>query len=267
MLVDGKAIAQEVLETVATSVAAGSSVPKLAIVTCAPNFETGKYLELKKRRAKEVGINATVIELMEDCTTEECIKTLEVAVDQSDGVVVQLPLPDHIDTDQVLARIPASHDVDGIHYDGEYGALPPVVGAIAQIAQRHEVSLGGKQVVVIGAGRLVGTPALLWAHEQGATVTLLTKETDEGESTTALATADIIISGAGVPGLITKDKIKDGVVIFDAGTSEDGGTLVGDADPNVAEVASLLTPVPGGIGPVTIACLLHNLVSLRQKSQ
>lgn len=266
MIVDGRAIAKDVLDEVATAAADFSAAPRLTIVTCAPNFETGKYLALKKKKAATVGISINVIELMQDCTTEETIKTINVATEQSDGIVVQLPLPPHIDTDKVLAAVPTTHDVDAIHYDGESDVLPPVVGAIAAIANRHDVSFSDMRVAIIGAGRLVGAPAILWAAEQGVqSVSIVTSDTPSDESEAAIAGADIIISGAGVPGLITPEKIKEGVVIFDAGTSEDGGTLAGDAGPACAEKASLFTPVPGGIGPITIACLLKNLITLTRQ--
>ena len=267
MIVDGRKIAEDILTEVANSATAAITVPdatspRLTIITASPNFETQKYLALKKKKAAAVGVHTNVIELLPDCTTDEVKKTVAVAAEKSDGIVVQLPLPEQIDTNAVLAVIPTTHDVDAIHYDGEGTVLPPVIGAIAEIASRHDVSFAGKQVVIIGAGRLVGAPALLWTHEQGAQVTMITKETAAVESATAIAAADIIISGAGHPKLLQPEHIKDGVIIFDAGTSEDGGALAGDADPACADKAALFTPVPGGIGPITIAVLLRNLIAL-----
>lgn len=264
MIIDGRAIAKEILDEVAVSTARFSDASRLTIITCTPNFETQKYLALKKRKASEVGICINVIELLVDSTTEEAVKTIQVAAEQSDGIVVQQPLPEHFDTDKVLASVPMSHDVDAIHYSGEGDVLPPVVGAIAEISARHGILFKEKKVTIIGAGRLVGAPALLWVNEQSSCIKMVTSETPDVESVQAISDADIIISGAGVPGLITEDKIKMGVVIFDAGTTEDGGTLAGDVDPACADKAALFTPVPGGIGPITIACLLKNLILLRQ---
>jgi methylenetetrahydrofolate dehydrogenase (NADP+) / methenyltetrahydrofolate cyclohydrolase len=117
--------------------------------------------------------------------------------------------------------------------------------------------------VIVGRGRLVGMPAEIWCQKQGARVTVVTRETkDAGE---LIAQAQILILGAGQPGLITKDMVRPNVILFDAGTSEDGGVLKGDADPGCAAVASLFTPVPGGIGPITIAVLLRNLLSLASR--
>jgi len=262
MIVDGRMIATDVLGRVATAISQLEAAPVLTIITCTPDLPTQKYLALKKRCAVEVGARVNVVELIDGCSTDDVVKTVQVAAEQADGVIVQLPLPESIDTDRVLAAIPTTCDVDAIHYDGESDVLPPVVGAVAEIANRHEVTFNDKNVTIVGAGRLVGAPSALWSIGQGSRVKIITRETPDAESVTALAAADIIISGAGVPGLLTADKVKAGVAIFDAGTSEDGGVLVGDADEGTATVASLFTPVPGGIGPITVACLLHNLASL-----
>ena len=139
----------------------------------------------------------------------------------------------------------------------------PVVGAIDVIAQAHQISFLNKKVVVVGNGLLVGRPAAEYARAKGARVTMITKD-----ATASLALeirdADIFILGSGVSGIVTKDMVQEGVIIFDAGTSEDNGKLSGDADPACAEKASLFTPVPGGIGPLTVAVLFHNLVTLVQ---
>jgi methylenetetrahydrofolate dehydrogenase (NADP+)/methenyltetrahydrofolate cyclohydrolase len=180
---------------------------------------------------------------------------------QTNGIIVQLPFPPHIDVDTVLSVIPKSYDVDVAWYDGSSDeVLPPVVGAIAEIARVHDVLFATQNVVVVGKGKLVGAPALIWTQKQGAHVSVIDRETADPK--TMIGDADILILGAGKPGLIMKDDVKEGVLIFDAGTSEDGGVLKGDADLSCAEKASLFTPVPGGIGPITIAVLLRNLITL-----
>jgi methylenetetrahydrofolate dehydrogenase (NADP+)/methenyltetrahydrofolate cyclohydrolase len=142
---------------------------------------------------------------------------------------------------------------------GDETVLPPVVAAIAYSAHAYGVSFNNKAVVVIGKGRLVGAPATVWATRQGGKVVSLSNlDTKEPH----LQTADIIILGAGVPALVSPSMIKNGVVIFDAGTSEEEGKLAGDADPSCASVASLITPVPGGIGPIAVALLFSNLYTL-----
>lgn len=258
MVVDGKELAADILDDIRVQVLELGRIPVLVAITCAPNFETQKYLETKKQRAASVGVSLNVVELPADASTEEAVACVERVSKEADGVVVQLPLPSQINQDRVLAAVSADKDPDGFSYGSQEGAiLPPVVGAIDEISQRHGVIWSGKRVVVLGEGRLVGRPAAAYARACGADVTVLNKDTyNEAE----LLQADIIISGVGQPHLITPDLVKEHVIIFDAGTSEDGGVLVGDVSPEVAEKASLITPVPGGIGPITIAYLLRNLV-------
>jgi methylenetetrahydrofolate dehydrogenase (NADP+)/methenyltetrahydrofolate cyclohydrolase len=260
MIVDGKAIATQILAEVKETVLSQKKTPRLTAITCAPNFETKKYLEMKRAKAAAVGIALTVVELPETVTEVEAIACVETAEKNADGIVVQLPFPAHINRKRVLQAIPVEKDPDGFQYGQHPDAgLSPVVGAIDEISARYDVSWAGKQVVVLGEGVLVGAPAAHYARSKGAVVTVLTKETFSSE---VLQSADIIISGVGQPHFIKPAMVKDGVVIFDAGTSEEGGVLAGDVDPAVASKASLLTPVPGGIGPITIAYLLRNLVSL-----
>jgi methylenetetrahydrofolate dehydrogenase (NADP+) / methenyltetrahydrofolate cyclohydrolase len=261
MIVDGKALADDILAEVKAEISTLKKLPHLTVFTCAPNFETQKFLALKQKRAIEVGINLEVVDLDPRILTPLIIQTIHEAIPTTDGIVVQLPFPPSIDIAAVLATVPMSHDVDALLYDGtDITVLPPVVGAIEAIAKRHQVAWTDKQVVVVGQGRLVGVPAALYAVSKGAHVTILEKDTDDKEH--KIKEADILILGAGVPGLVTSQMIKPAVVIFDAGTSEEGGMLVGDADGSVATVASLVTPVPGGIGPITIAILLKNVLHL-----
>lgn len=261
MIVDGKKIAGEIYADIKANLSDSQKHPCLTVFACAPNAETRKYMELKKKRASELGIDVLVIELDADTSTEKAVEAILSSGASADGVIVQLPFPAQVDAETLLSAIPKELDIDNINYGGrETDVLPPVVGAVAEIAKRHNVDFMDKNVVVIGRGRLVGKPATLWVKSQGAVVTIIDKDTEDSE--TIMREADIIISGAGVPGLITPDKIKDGVVIFDAGTSEEGGEMRGDADPVCADKASLFTPVPGGIGPITIAILLRNLLRL-----
>lgn len=263
MIVDGRALARGVLQAVASRVAAYPSVPTLSALTCAPDAPTQQYLRMKKRRAAEVGIAMNVVELPADATTDMCIASIESLLPQSTGVVVQLPLPTAVDTKTVLAAVPASHDPDGFAYGHDpMACLSPVVAAIDEIARAYHVTFTGAQVVVLGEGRLVGRPAAAYARVAGATVTVLNAATF---APAPIQAADIIISGIGQPHFLTPALIKPGAVVFDAGTSEDGGELRGDVDPTAAEVAALLTPVPGGIGPLTIACLLRNVCELWER--
>lgn len=259
MKVDGKALAQDILDQLTIDI---QSAPKmtLAAITCTPNFETRKYLELKKRRAAAVGISLNIIELAQDVTTDQMIECVVAVAKQSSGVVVQLPLPEHIDRDVVLRAIPPAKDPDGFSYGEKRDRmLPPVVGAIDEISRVHELEWKNKRVVILGQGRLVGIPAARYARKRGARVRVYEENTLDIRS---LKTAEIIISGMGQAKFIVPEMLTPGVVIFDAGTSEDGGELAGDMHPDAAAVTSLYTPVPGGIGPLTIVLLLRNLYRL-----
>lgn len=263
MVVDGKAIAKDILDSVAKDVALLKRAPRLSAITCAPNFETQKYLEMKKQKALAVGITLNVVELPVDVTTKETIDCVLKVASESDGVVVQLPFPSQVNRDEVLEAVPADKDPDGFKYGKVEGAcFSPVVGAIDEISFRHDVVWSGKAVVILGEGRLVGQPATHYAIKKGGIVKVLTKE---NYSEDIIRSADIIITGIGNPHFIDSQSVKKDVVVFDAGTSEDGGVLVGDVNPDVIEKCKLITPVPGGIGPITIAYLLRNLVHLMRQ--
>ncbi len=261
ILVDGKKIADDISTEVTLSIKELKTPPGMVVIACNPNFETQKYLNLKKVKATSMGISMEVITMPEDASTEEVIDYINRSVKNSNGIIVQLPLPRHINTDAILSSIPASHDIDAFSYrENQVSVLPPVVGAIDEISKKYQIDWQDKKVVIFGSGRLVGRPAMIYAKMRGAKISLVTEETKDVKELTL--TADLIVLGVGKPNLLRSDMIKEGVVVFDAGASEDGGLLVGDANIEVANKASLLTPVPGGIGPVTIALLFRNLLKL-----
>jgi len=230
------------------------------------NLVSKRYVGLKKKMAERAGIDVVVHHFPEDITPEELEKNIKETVALYDGYIIQLPLPVHIDTSAMLDLIPIEKDVDMLssssmraYYADATNLLPPVIGVFAEILARHAIDVRGKQVVVVGYGKLVGKPAEHWFKKEGADVTVI----DKGDDLLSAAKgADIIALGVGSPSLLKPDMIKEGVVILDAGTSEDGGALKGDADPACAEKASLFTPVPGGIGPMTVVMLLKNLLIL-----
>lgn len=190
----------------------------------------------------------------------------------ADVFIVQLPLPKGMDMKAVCDVIPLEKDADVLSdaarqkfARGDSDAcVPPVVGAIAEIFHTHGIELKEKRAVVIGRGFLVGAPAALWLAQQGATVTATNRSTQDFAD--ILRDADIIVSGAGSPRLVTLDMLKRGVVLIDAGTSESGGEVVGDADPACAAKCSIFTPVPGGVGPLAVAKLFENVVTLAERA-
>lgn len=260
MIIDGKDIANTIYKETAESVSSLSRAPRMTAITCAPNFETQKYLNLKKQKAAEVGISLNIVELSEDVTTEEVVACIQAVAKDADGIVTQLPFPPHVDREVMLKAIPPDKDPDGFNYELSELCLPPVVGAIDEIAKKYNFSWEDKKVAVVGYGTLVGKPAAHYAKSKGAQVTVITENTENPNA--YIQEADIIISGTGRSHSITSDMVKEDVCIFDAGTSEDNGELAGDVHPDVVQKASLFTPVPGGIGPITVAYLLRNLVTL-----
>ncbi len=264
MIIDGKKIAAEILAEVKSE---REGLPALVVraVVVAPGAATHSYLKIKSLRAEDAGMELEVVQLPEGSSTDDCIEAVEAP--GADAVIVQLPLPEKIDAEKVLDLIPAVLDADvlgaisrGAFAHGLEGALlPPVVDAVREILERADVSIEGKSVVVVGDGWLVGNPVSTWLTLQGAEVFVITKSTPD---LSVLKTADIVVSGAGSPHLIQPEMLKEGVVLIDAGTSEANGVIAGDIAPACAEHALVFTPVPGGVGPIAVACLFRNVIKL-----
>lgn len=264
MVIDGRALAQEILDELTGCIQQGGETPVLSVFMVGENPVSKKYVALKTKKASEVGILVHPKQFPEDISEDELLKAIEEEVERNNSIIIQLPLPDGFDTKKILNAVPAKLDVDvlsdeskELFFKARSDMYPPVVGSMQEILKRNNVSLNEKRVAVIGQGELVGKPASVWAKAKGADVIVADKDTDNLFDITH--TADIIVCGAGVPSLVKPDMIQEGVVILDAATSEDSGELRGDADPACAEKASLFTPVPGGIGPMTVAVLLKNV--------
>lgn len=260
MIIDGKAIAGEILEETKRLAIALPQVPSFAAIAVAPSPATQSYLRIKRRLAEDAGIRMEVVAPDAESTTEDLVALMRE--DTHDALIVQLPLPAPINQEAVLAVIPVAKDADVLSPAARARGvlMHPIAGAIDEIWKRTHVDPRGKSVVVIGNGWLVGQPVTAWLTKLGVSVTVVTK--DAGDISEACRTADIIVSGTGVPGLVTRSMVKEGVVIIDVGTSELGGSIAGDVAPDVAEVASVFTPVPGGVGPIAVACLMKNVVEL-----
>ncbi len=233
---------------------------------------TEKFLEQKKKFGGAIGVDVRIYEYPSDISTSRLRKKVSeiVHIKENTGLIIQLPLPKEINTQYILDAITPDKDPDmlssksiGLFSSGRTKILPPVTGAVKYIFEKNGVEPKGKRAVVIGAGRLVGKPVSTWLIQLGATVTVI----DEHEADPTLHTldADIIVSGVGLPHLIKADMVKDGAVVIDCGTSEANGKLAGDVALDVAGKASLFTPVPGGVGPLTVAMLFKNLVELAKK--
>lgn len=267
MIIDGKKIAEDIQGTLKRKIESAGHAPVLALVVVGEDPVIESFVRIKKRFAEKIGVHVEEHRFSEVIHTDTLlVKVEELSLDAGvHGIVVQLPLPATIDTEAVLGAIVPKKDVDVISHEGmmifesgESRFMPPVVGAMKEILDREGVSLPGKKVVIVGLGRLVGKPAEIWFRNLGADVAVVTRTSiDIAED---IKQADILVLGAGSPSLVKPDMIKNGVVILDAGTSEEKGKLVGDADSTCAEKSSVFTPTPGGIGPITVAVLFKNLL-------
>lgn len=266
VMVSGQNIAQNIQKLLQADIATSGSKPRAAFVVVAPTVVTRRYLAYKQAAADVVGVAVEVIELPTTVDTPAVVASIEQVALRSDAIVVQLPLPSHLDTDSILAAIPPTHDADALRPDAiESGRFrSPVVEAIAAIFSEHNVTTKQQMAVVVGHGRLVGQPVAAFLEQAGATVQVITEKTFDAEK--LFQQADIIVLGAGVPGLLQPEMIKSGVVVIDAATSEQSGRLTGDADLACAELAAVFTPVPGGVGPITIAALLVNIQKAARES-
>lgn len=273
MIIDGKAIAHDIEEKVRVVLPQFSPLPKLAIVTVGKNPVIESFVRIKKRVGERLGI--TVIEhTFPETTTGAQLKEHIREIGASpliSGLIIQLPLPVHIDVQAMLDAVPLEKDIDMLSREavasfarGDARILPPVAGAIQEILERGKVNVAGKEVLILGHGRLVGVPASILLRHNYAHVTVIDR--DVANLAEHTRESEIIISGVGKPRLILPEMISPGVVLIDAGTSEDGGKIVGDAAPSCADKASIFTTVPGGVGPIAVSMIFKNLCILGRKT-
>ena len=268
MRVLGKKIAEDIIDELNQKVLRLEKKPVLAIVYAGSNPVIENFIKIKKTVAERLGISVRIFHFEETATTADLVqKVSDISLDEGfDGIIVQLPLPKTIDASAVLNAVYPSKDIDVLSQDGfanfaKGGGVitPPTAGAVAEVFSRYKVILKDKKIVVVGNGALVGKPVAAWLRLQGVEPIVVTSVTENSHS--IFLSADIIISGAGVPLFIKPYMVKDGVVLIDAGTSEDGGKILGDIDSACEQKASIFTPVPGGVGPITVAILFKNLIS------
>lgn len=266
MILDGKAIAEDIYQTLTARREAVMRPIRLGIIVGGANSVIEQFVRIKSRAAERLSVEMVRIDLPEAATTEDAVAAVHELAQKTDALIVQLPLPKEIDTNAVLSEIPHEKDVDAINprHSGEHAPVQaPVALAVLELLGRGSVDPAGKRVVVVGAGRLVGAPTAELLRSRGATVTMFTLRDGSIED---LKHADIVVCGAGNPGFIKPEHVKDGVVVIDAGASEQGGVVRGDADPSVADKAAIFTPVPGGVGPVAVAMIFKNLLDLVEKA-
>ena len=284
MILDGKKIAAEIRGELRTEIdaikASGQRVPKLAIVIVGHNPASETYVNNKLKACAEVGFEAVKIAYEAEITEQTLLSEVHrLNNDETiDGFIVQLPLPDHINETRILSAIDYRKDVDGLTPENvgrTVQGLPSIISAtprgIRELLARYNIQTEGRHVVVIGRSNIVGKPIAMLLMQRpylslpgmsaaslgDATVTICHSKTQDLGA--ICRTADIIIVAAGSPGLLTADMVKEGVVVIDVGINRVDGHLVGDVDfDNVAPKAAYITPVPGGVGPMTIVSLLQN---------
>lgn len=261
---DGAALAARLRREIKEEVAELGEVG-LATVLVGDDPASQVYIRLKHRAADEVGIRAIDKRLPEDTSEEELIELVgQLNEDDSvDGVLVQTPLPVQIDEARVMRTIDPMKDVDGLHpfnagqlFFGHQTLVGATPVGIMRLLDEYQIPIAGARAVVVGRSLIVGRPAAMLLLHANATVTICHSRTDDLAQHTL--DADILVVAVGQIGLITADMVKQGAAVVDVGMNRTDTGLFGDVDPGVAEVASFLTPVPGGVGPMTIACLLEN---------
>ncbi|HIP18398.1 MAG TPA: bifunctional methylenetetrahydrofolate dehydrogenase/methenyltetrahydrofolate cyclohydrolase FolD [Sulfurovum sp.] len=279
-LIDGKSLANKVQTSVASEVAQlkqeKNIVPGLAVILIGDDPASHAYVKMKAKACEKVGFYSITHNMPDTISQEEIIATIEMmnSNPRIDGILVQLPLPKHVDTDKILEVIDPKKDVDGFHaYNvgrlvtnlDSFVACTPL--GVMKMFEEYNIDLEGKDVCVVGASNIVGKPMASLLLNANATVTVTHIFTKDLKSHTSKA--DIVVVGVGVPGLIKEDMVKEGAVVIDIGINRiEDGSLVGDVDfKNVSKKCSYITPVPGGVGPMTIAMLLSNtLKSAKQRA-
>ena len=275
---DGKACAAALEEELLVRISACSVTPHLAVVIVGDDPASHVYVKNKVRACERLGIQSTHIALESD-TTEEALRSTILELNSNSavhGILIQSPLPPHMDEESLTDLIDPAKDVDGFHpinlgrlVQGRLdGMLPCTPSGVMQMLEWSGVDLTGKKAVVIGRSRIVGMPQALLLAAKGADATVTIVHSRTADAQGECLSADVIIAAVGRPEMVKADWVKPGAIVIDVGINriddqsrERGWRLAGDVDPSVGDVASLLSPVPGGVGPMTIAMLMANTVT------
>ncbi len=280
MIIDGRKIAEEVLGKLKNKISLKGLKLRLAVVLVGDDPEFKKFVELKDKAAEKAGIDFEIFQFSADIDEGRLITEIEKICVEFDGVLIELPLPANLDQQKILNVIPVEKDVDVLsdkaqrlfydnkddpcNYKGHPCCLPPAVEVLRIVLEKHSIVVAGKKAAIFGYGNLIGKPIAYWLGKQGAEVSIIRSKTENPAEISRKA--DIIISGVGKPGLITGDMVKEGAVVIDFGYGKKDGKMKGDVNfESVSPKTSLITPVPGGMGPILIAAVLSNLVKLKSK--
>lgn len=260
MIIDGKEIAGEILSDLSLEIKDKNLKPSLAIILVGSSPASLAYIARKKKAAEQIGIRVELHQLEESVESkrvEDLIEKLNKDP-QISGLIIQLPLPKHLNEKFLTGLVSRRKDVDGLVGGSLFGGATPK--AVLEILKRAKVNLDGAYAVVVGRSSLVGKPTALLLLQENATVTICHSHTKNLKEITSQA--DILVAALGKPAFVTAEMVKEGAVVIDVGINRDSsGGLVGDVDfEKVKDKASVITPVPGGVGPLTVAMLLVNLV-------
>lgn len=271
-ILDGKKISQKIKDEIKQEVELlrqNSILPALAVILVGDNPASKTYVANKTKACESCGIKSILYELNEETTQSELLALINTLNydDSIDGILVQLPLPKHINKDIIIQSINSNKDVDGfhpsnvgfLHSDIKGSFLPCTPAGIIELLRAYDIKLSGLNAVVIGASNIVGKPMAAMLLNEGATVSICHLQTKDLSLYTK--EAELIICAAGCVNLLKADMVKEGVIVVDVGINKVNGVLVGDVDfQNVSKKASFISPVPGGVGPMTIAMLLKNTI-------
>lgn len=264
-LLDGKTLANDILDKLSLKVKQLDTAPNLVVIQVGNDLASSVYVRNKERTAERVGINSETVKLSKHITQDELLEIIDKYNHFTDvnGILVQLPLPKHIDEQVILEAISPMKDVDGFHplnvgklNIGQKQMIPSTPAGIMELLKANHIELEGKHVVIVGRSNIVGKPLAHLLLEANATVTIVHSRTKNLKQLTKLA--DILVVAVGQPELITKDYVKTGAVVIDVGINHTESGLKGDVDfNNVKLKVAAITPVPGGVGPMTIAMLMN----------
>ena len=269
-ILDGRKLSEKILNNLKKEIGNRHLKFRLAVILVGENPISRIFIHQIEKATEKSGIGFKLFKFLAKISPQGLKKEIDKIVKnpQNSGVVIQLPLPKKFSPEEFFNLIPEEKDINvlsekslGKFYQGTLKILPPTVEGILELLKNYKIKISGKDVTILGTGRLVGLPLAIQLLKEKATVSALNKFTKDTSFFTKKA--DILISGVGKPNLIKGNMIKKGVVVIDAGTVIKNGKMVGDVDFRMAlRKASFLTPVPGGMGPMTVACLLKNLVKL-----
>jgi len=269
-ILNGKKLSEKILVNFKKEIKKSKRQLTLTVVQVGENPVSQIFINQKKKACEKIGLGFRLFKFPAKISTLELRKEIEKIVKNpaNSGIIIQLPLPKKFLPEEFLNLISEEKDIDvlsekslGKFYQGTLKILPPTVDGILRLLKNYKIKLLGKNVVIIGAGRLVGFPLAIQLLREKATVSVLNEFTKDAPFFTKKA--DILVSAVGKPNLIKGNLVKKGAVVIDAGTSMPKGKLAGDVDfKSVSQKTSYITPVPGGVGPLTVACLLENLVKL-----